>query len=1519
MMRRTMAVWFSTCVAFSLLAAVPEDGGEWMIESGTAENLNAAATVSRLLNDGGLTLGEGAALAINGTGVSAIATDTGRMADLTIGNGASLVATGTLDATNPGNTQGFSIGTYGGTGTVSVASGGSLTVANGRFFLGRNSLTDADGADRNRFSHGILTLSGTVTAPFTECGAWYPSLDTSLYGTYRVDELPVAAVVNLEEGGVFETGHIQLDDVTLTIFNFRGGILRAQRQNDNFVASGGAILWAIEAGKNLIFDTQSYNIRIQPPKVQPDFIRITGAGGLVKRGSGYLHFCNETAQNTFTGPITVEEGALTIGRPLAEGQTVFVKKGAQFYPSAPGDLAKITYEDSAEAPQEGSIYRVEARLYDGLDLLAMAPTYRTDALGGPSWGWSGRVYGTITHADGIDLDHPFSLVSNGTALYFYGTGIESLPLTIDGTGTFFFDGARTVTADNAITFTGPATYQQADVFAVMGGAGEMPTMTVSGGGTLKTGQLRVGYDGADGALVVKDGATVAVEGDLRIGANIDGNNRKRVKGRLVVENGTVSTTGDINFAPNGLTDGSDRTTVLNELVLGPGADLRVGSRLTRNDDAHSRIAFQGGKISPLRNYAEFFYSGQEGILDVEAVGGHDVRIEVGTNSVGMISNHTHLFGEGGLSVVGKPGDPFGIFTLGAVGLSDFTVAYTGDTTITDATLRLGVPLPGGGVIAGSNATLDLNHFTLTNTVTGDLFLTGYGTLVVGADGGDLTFDKRVGQAGLAKIGGGTLTLGAPFGGALTVKEGSAVIQGNAAAYRSYRFKVEGIKGPEGGAVNSMQLAELMLLDGSRDVTRPYAEILFDTAVEAGGTTYPENEAPGNLVDGSVLTKWLDFRALPSRLEADRDRVWLQINYAEPKTITGYAWYTANDTPGRDPAAWRLQGSNDGGVTWTDLDVRTGFTATDTRRCLAGEFPVLCPLEPTSVMTVEPGATLRVDGGKVPVSAIDNYGTVELVNGATLVSEGGFMRGDLTGDGSVEVTGGRVTLAGTPSYSGDTHVSGGTLDVGAPAEDATRGFDGKYFRLTIKRVNGGSGADGGDNVLQASEFQLYNAAGVMQNLGLTAAEVGLPAFHLAPGTFTTPRAYTYTGTPAHTDADLFDGNTATKLCCNDNVDGTPEHYHIVTMRLADDAEPITGYNFFTANDSVRRSPSDWTLEGSRDGISWELLDERYWAPHTAFGNRNDNSADGVKYKPFNNGLGFAFETPFPPAFTGKFLRFTFKKTSGKTMLQISELMVFDTFGGNVAYGLVKGPDGVDATVLAPGSFSKGANYSSGNNQDADKLFDGKVSTKLCANNNDMKGEKANYRIFILRLRDEALPLTGYLFTTANDNLGRSPCDWTVEGSVDGEHWTVLDDRAGVPQPFCLFTAMNAGHPFPFTGLASDGGAIPVGSTLQVDAGAVVNLNDPSSTVSALRVDCARGGGTINTFRPAANGLLELVNLPDGLASLVGFEIPLTVTNLQNGDTLAGWTVTVDGVDRGLRVKAVEDHLVLMEGGTVLIIN
>ncbi|MET0416871.1 MAG: ThuA domain-containing protein, partial [Actinoplanes sp.] len=88
------------------------------------------------------------------------------------------------------------------------------------------------------------------------------------------------------------------------------------------------------------------------------------------------------------------------------------------------------------------------------------------------------------------------------------------------------------------------------------------------------------------------------------------------------------------------------------------------------------------------------------------------------------------------------------------------------------------------------------------------------------------------------------------------------------------------------------------------------------AVTASGENAP-NETAVKLNDGDANTKWL----------VRTPAAWARFELATAATITGYALTSANDSSGRDPKDWTLQGSADGQA-WSDLDRRTGQTFPD---------------------------------------------------------------------------------------------------------------------------------------------------------------------------------------------------------------------------------------------------------------------------------------------------------------------------------------------------------------------------------------------------------------------------------------------------------------------------------------------------------------------------------------------------------------------------------------------------------------
>jgi alpha-L-fucosidase 2 len=123
--------------------------------------------------------------------------------------------------------------------------------------------------------------------------------------------------------------------------------------------------------------------------------------------------------------------------------------------------------------------------------------------------------------------------------------------------------------------------------------------------------------------------------------------------------------------------------------------------------------------------------------------------------------------------------------------------------------------------------------------------------------------------------------------------------------------------------------------------------------------------------------------------------------------------------------------------------------------------------------------------------------------------------------------------------------------------------------------------------------------------------------------------THDGQAGQQIAQSSDGDPATKWCFEHG--GKPVQWQI---ELPEDARP-TRYQFTSANDMPERDPRQWTLEGSRDGKTWVVLDER--KNQQPLANRQETKAYDI-------------------ARPGKcrFFRFTFSNNPGVPHFQLAEI-------------------------------------------------------------------------------------------------------------------------------------------------------------------------------------------------------------------------------------------------------------------------
>ena len=141
-----------------------------------------------------------------------------------------------------------------------------------------------------------------------------------------------------------------------------------------------------------------------------------------------------------------------------------------------------------------------------------------------------------------------------------------------------------------------------------------------------------------------------------------------------------------------------------------------------------------------------------------------------------------------------------------------------------------------------------------------------------------------------------------------------------------------------------QVSEIKILSKAGSVmVWPAGTVVTSTMKEIS-----EKESPAKLIDGNVETKFCSGQfTAGSKINID-----LGGNVLDLDQYTAWQWFTANDSPERDPVSFELQGSVDGSDFLT-LDSATNASITTTRNTLAytGKFQKFEPEQPP--VTLDP--------------------------------------------------------------------------------------------------------------------------------------------------------------------------------------------------------------------------------------------------------------------------------------------------------------------------------------------------------------------------------------------------------------------------------------------------------------------------------------------------------------------------------------------------------------------------------------
>ena len=278
-----------------------------------------------------------------------------------------------------------------------------------------------------------------------------------------------------------------------------------------------------------------------------------------------------------------------------------------------------------------------------------------------------------------------------------------------------------------------------------------------------------------------------------------------------------------------------------------------------------------------------------------------------------------------------------------------------------------------------------------------------------------------------------------------------------------------------------------------------------------------------------------------------------------------------------------------------------------------------------------------------------------------------------------------------------------------------------------------------------------------------------------------------------------------------------------------------------------------------------------------------------------------------------------------VFQLSEFGIYDDNGRRINANLEQKAVGTEASALAPGSFCVRDGYVMtwcGSGEQPSCLFDGDTATKFCTTIFDMSPI-----VLTMRLPDNVGTPVKYNFCTANDCPERSPVDWTLEASYDGNDWFVVDSRTKVTRPTNLYTWYNgssAGYDNAFVNAGEtvvSMANLPIGRdiALEVDRGASLDATIiTNGTVSALVYDFEKGGGSITGIDLSESGALYVVNVPRG-TDLALSPLAFDRLSVKNGQNLSRWSVYVNERLCGLSAGVVNNTIAFQKHGMAVIVR
>ena len=717
-------------------------------------------------------------------------------------------------------------------------------------------------------------------------------------------------------------------------------------------------------------------------------------------------------------------------------------------------------------------------------------------------------------ADASDL-----FVTGGTLnMEAYSDTVASLSLqggSITGNGgTLNVNGAMamsggTIASGATVNAGGARTLSGGTIAGTLGGAGAATiTGTVNlAGGTLTGGPVTVAAGGTLNTSGVVTAAMTVSGGTLNLngGSNLSDTQALTVDGGTVNVN-TIDTVGSLSGTGGTINFGADNISTDVQLIVDQAVDGTYAGGMSGNTSFNATYFLKrGGGTLTLSGTSAVTGPGRfqitNGTLQVSggnAIGNRSI-VRIGNATLELLSDETigalnspagstinlngntlTLAGLGGSTNVGNGSliTGSGNFVHAAPGMtSTFGTAftYTGDTTISAGTFRLGVNdlISDASDVFVTGGTLDLNgnSDTVASLSLQSGRVTGTGTLTVNGamtmSGGNLDANTTVNAAGQKTLTGGTIT--GTLGGA-----GSATITGTVNLANGGTLTGGPVTVGAGGTLSISLLGNVTsilsltgggVVSATTDITLTSSPINVangGTFTAAAGRTltlqttgFSRSRDSTTVfgtagVDGTVVLNatgvvGIDqnsvFRVAGGTLRLGTGALvnFLTSGIAEMENIVDAG--ATLDMNGRDRRIERLSGAGtvtNSGTSAITLDLSNRLVATNFAGVIRdGTGAVGLTKTGAETLTLTGNniytGTTTISGGTLQVGnggATGSLGAGNIVNNAALV----FDRSDditvgntISGNGSLTKQGaGRLTLSGANTYSGATHIDAGVL-------------------------------------------------------------------------------------------------------------------------------------------------------------------------------------------------------------------------------------------------------------------------------------------------------------------------------------------------------------------------------------------------------------------------------------------------------------------------------------------------------------